>query len=119
MTVKIARLQNGEDVIADIKEVRDSSESERPIAYSFTLPYMVMIQQSSEVLFEEYQEGPKKLNNLKLELYPWVPLSSGDSVFVSLHQITSIYEPHTSVLEKYNELIAEMKSDGKDSSIAE
>ena len=35
MTVKIARMQSGEDVIADIKEVRESPEATKALAYDF------------------------------------------------------------------------------------
>ena len=104
MTVKIARMQSGEDVIADIKEVRASEESVAPLAYQFTQPYSLVIQQPQEKLFEfegeELEEDEMDLSDVEITLYPWSPLTVGNSI-VSVISVVSLGTPHDNVLESY------------------
>ena len=51
MTARVVRMLNGEDVIADVKEVR-KEEDGPAFAYRLTQPYTVAIQSAPEVLFE-------------------------------------------------------------------
>ena len=43
MTVKIVRMTNGEDVIADLKEIRKDEETPGAVAYVFEKPYTVPV----------------------------------------------------------------------------
>ena len=51
MSARVVRMINGEDVIADVKEVRESNDGPA-LAYKLTQPYTVTIQQPPEVTFE-------------------------------------------------------------------
>ena len=43
MTVKIVRVANGEDIIADVQEAYPSKEVYAPIGYFLTNPYQVIV----------------------------------------------------------------------------
>jgi len=43
MSVKIARLRNGEDVICDLYEVTTKEEPEKAVAFQMSYPYSVWI----------------------------------------------------------------------------
>ena len=51
MSARVVRMLNGEDVIADVKEVREKNDGPA-LAYKLTQPYTVTIQQPPEVTFE-------------------------------------------------------------------
>ena len=61
MTVKIARMQNGEDVVADIKEIRPE-EGKSAIAYEFLNAFTVQIIRDTEDMFRETEEDPMDLS---------------------------------------------------------
>tara|TARA_R100000458_G_C8135230_1_gene148625 strand:+ start:18 stop:410 length:393 start_codon:yes stop_codon:yes gene_type:complete len=105
MTVKIVRTAVGEDVIADVKEAYPDRETYSPIGYVLTNPYTVTISATAEMLFEEgTTDDPQKINDLNLELFPWIPLSVNNNCLMQLHQVSTIYDPHPEVLAKYEKL---------------
>jgi|TARA_B100000073_G_scaffold21750_1_gene17158 hypothetical protein len=112
MTVKVVRMVNGEDVIADIKEIRKDEETPGAVAYMFDKPYAVQILEPTEMLFEERAstEEPQKVNELDLKFYPYCPLSNKPEIVVAVHQVALIYDPHPSVSGKYLELIKAMEN---------
>jgi hypothetical protein len=116
MTVKIVRLINGEDVIADVKEVHKDKETPGAVAYVFERPYTVqIIENSTEMLFESpvADSQPKKINDLDLKFYPYVPLSVRNSVVCSVPNVVLIYDPHPKVMDKYRELITAIENDNE------
>ena len=115
MSVKVARMQNGEDVIADIKEVRADSDSPHPIAYEFVHAFTVIIQESEESkqpqFLVEGQVAPVQeidLANSQLKLYPWSPLTLGRNI-VTINSVVSIGDPHKNVLKIYEETLEKLK----------
>lgn len=106
MTVKIVRLGNGEDVIAEVKEAYPSQETYTPIGYFLINPYQVNITATADMLFESgsYDDEPQRLGDVNLELFPWIPLSVNNRVLVQLHQVVTIYDPHPEVLSKWEKL---------------
>ena len=113
-------MTNGEDVIADLKEIRKDEDTPGAVAYVFEKPYTVQIidNTQSQMLFEEPGDttdpSPKKINALELKFYPYAPLAKNDSVIASVQHVSVIYDPHPSVLEKYIELVKAMEEpDGK------
>lgn len=87
MSVRVARMQNGEDVIADIKEIRPDATGKTAIAYEFIDAFTVTILRQVEDMF---QEGDKvdmeSLGNIELEFFPWSPLSTGRNI-VTLYSV--------------------------------
>lgn len=126
MTVKIAKLRTGEDVICDIGEIVEQGSAlmmgnnmpapERVVAFQFNDPYNVWIDQESAQILLEGSDEPQKINDIKLNLFPWVPLSADRKIVVSLSEVIAIYEPHTEVLNKYKAL-TETKNGSSESTI--
>ena len=48
---------------------------------------------------------PQKINDLQLELFPWIPLSLNNRTLVVLNNVATIYNPHPEVEGKLNTLV--------------
>lgn len=107
MSVKIARLKNGEDIICDIMEVY-TKEDNKLAGVQLTDPYSASI--IDENMFVESSD-PNKKSNPKLALYPWTPLSSDNKVYIDPTELLCVYEPHEHVLKQYEKLL-EVKNGG-------
>ena len=108
MTVKIARMQSGEDVIADIKEVRESAQATKALAYDFVDAFTITI---SAPEFEE--DSMKALQDMKLQFFPWSPLTKGRAL-VTLYSVVAVSDAHDNVLEGYQEVLEKYKNMKKD-----
>jgi hypothetical protein len=109
MTVKIARLKSGEDIIAEIKEVY--TKDEKLAAISLQDPYLVSIIHDPANMFHEGDE-PFKTSNPKLGLYPWAPLSSERTIYIDPTELLCAYDPQQQVLEQYQKLLEAINHDG-------
>jgi hypothetical protein len=110
--IKIARLQSGEDVIADVKEIRENPQSTQALGYEFADAFSVMIQRPAENMFlteEEDQNSLDQLKDMKLEFFPWAPLAAGRNI-VSLFSVVSMSEPHQNVLIGYQQVLEQYKN---------
>ena len=107
MSVKIARMQSGEDVIADVYEMRDGKDAP-PLAYKLEKPYTLVIQRPQS-LFEEpkYGDAPETLDHMDIEFSAYVPFSKNPHIYLPLPSVSFIYNPIDQVVEKYQELTAE------------
>jgi len=113
MSVKVVRMQNGEDVVADVKEIRPES-GKSAIAYEFLDAFVVTILRSTEDMFSEEVETPMdELGEIQLEFFPWSPLGTGRNI-VTLYSVVSISDPHTNVIEGWQQAIEKYKSLKKD-----
>ena len=107
MSVKVVRMQNGEDVIADVKEIRPE-EGKSAIAYEFLDAMAVQILRSTEDMFEE-KTDMESLGDIQLEFFPWSPLATGRNI-VTLYSVEAISDPHTNVIEGWQQAIEKYKS---------
>ena len=107
MSVKVVRMQNGEDVITDVKEIRPD-EGKSAIAYEFLDAMVVTILRSTEDMFEEKTEM-ESLGDIQLEFFPWSPLGTGRNI-VTLYSVVSISDPHSNVVEGWQQAIEKYKS---------
>ena len=113
MSVKVIRMQNGEDVVADVKEIRPES-GKSAIAYEFLDAFVVTILRSTEDMFSEEVETPMdELGEIQLEFFPWSPLGTGRNI-VTLYSVVSISDPHSNVIEGWQQAIEKYKSLKKD-----
>ena len=112
MSVKIARLKNGEDIISDIKEVY-SKDTNKLAGIQLEDPYLVSIIEDTANMFRE-GDAPFKRSNPKLGLYPWVPLSNDRTIFIDPSELLCVYDPHEQVLEQYNKLLEAINGRGND-----
>ena len=107
MSVRVVRMQNGEDVIADVKEIRPE-EGKSAIAYEFLDAMAVQILRSTEDMFEE-KTDMESLGDIQLEFFPWSPLATGRNI-VTLYSVVAISDPHTNVIEGWQQAIEKYKS---------
>jgi hypothetical protein len=111
MSVKIARLRSGEDIIADIKEIIHR-ETEKVISLNFTIPYMVGLEESVESMFSE--TGTSKISSPRVRFFPWMPLAKDNSVYIDPSEVICIYDPYKQVLEQYEKLKEAIEHGGGD-----
>ena len=96
MSTQLALLKSGEEVIADIKEIRQETTDEL-ISYLFKDPYCVKIKKS-EVLVEN-EVKPKH----ELAYYKWMSLSKDNDIIVNKDWVVCITDPLNSVKQNYEE----------------
>jgi|OM-RGC.v1.027817640 hypothetical protein len=100
MTIKLAILKSGEDVIADIKEL--ISEDEKVVSYVFTDPFSVKLIEP-EILTDD--DGKKINRQYSLSVYPWIPLTEQKDIAVNPDWIVSIVEPAATLKKSYEEKV--------------
>ncbi len=97
MSVKLAVLKSGEQVIAEAKELVAKDE-EKVRGYLFTRPHKVVTSQPM-LLTEEAKDD----NSLEVTLSPWIILSADTEVVVPTDWVVTIVEPIESVVKMYQE----------------
>ena len=97
MSIKLAILKSGEQVIADAKEL---VSEEKVRGYLFTRPHKVVSTQPL-LLTEEQQED----NSLEVTLSPWIILSVDKEVLVPTDWVVTVVEPLESVVKMYEEKV--------------
>ena len=98
MTVKLVMLKSGEDVIADVKEIKSDNDV---IGYFFHDPLTVRMYSPEEpvVLSEENgvegEHGTTKEFNSKVGItfYPWIPLAAEKKIPCSADWVITMVEP--------------------------
>jgi len=110
MSIKLALLKSGEQVIADIKELLIE---DKVCGYYFFKPHRVRL--GRPVLLTEEQEVSS--DSVEVTLSPWILISKDDQMSVSFDWVVTIVEPIKDVKEMYLEKTNE--SSNKMSSIKE
>ena len=108
MSIKLALLKSGEEVIADIAEFRNSEDE--LVSYLFKKPYCVKIK-TSQVLVEN-ESRPKH----QLAYYKWMSLSKDDDIIVNRDWVVCISEPLDGVKKTYEEKVNGRRSNDTDGS---
>ena len=108
MSIKLALLKSGEEVIADIAEFRNSEDE--LVSYLFKKPYCVKIK-TSQVLVE-HESRPKH----QLAYYKWMSLSKDDDIIVNRDWVVCISEPLDTVKKNYEEKVNGRRFDDTDGS---
>ena len=98
MSIQLALLKSGEEVIADIKEIRQE-ETGVLVSYLFKDPYCVKIK-TTQVLVED-ESRPKH----ELAYYKWMSLSKDDDIIVNRDWVVCISEPLDTVKKNYEEKV--------------
>ena len=110
MTVKLVMLKSGEDIIADVKEIKSEQDV---VGYFFHDPLIVKMYSPEEpvVLSEENgvegEHGTTKKFNSKVGItfYPWVPLASEKKIPCSADWVITMVEPMQNLKKLYQEKI--------------
>ena len=108
MSIKLALLKSGEEVIADIAEFRNSEDE--LVSYLFKKPYCVKIK-TSQVLVEQ-ESRPKH----ELAYYKWMSLSKDDDIIVNKDWVVCITEPLDSIKQNYEDRMNGRRSNDTDGS---
>ena len=111
MSTKLALLKSGEDVIADIKEIRQETTDEL-ISYLFKNPYCVKIKKTEVLVENELKPKPKH----ELAYYKWMSLSKDDDIIVNKDWVICITEPLDSVKKNYEDKMNGRRFDDTDGS---
>ena len=96
MSIQLALLKSGEEVIADIKEIRQE-ETGFLVSYLFKDPYCVKIK-TTQVLVED-ESRPKH----ELAYYKWMSLSNDSDIIVNKDWVVCITDPLDTVKNNYEE----------------
>jgi len=114
MSVRIARLKNGEDIICDLFEVSTKEYPDKVIAFQLKDPYNLAIldedqfpldietdeSTGSESFVDEFKEIEPDI-----DMRPWAPFASKKELMVKPDDVLTIYETYPEIIDKYNELV--------------
>lgn len=109
MTIQIAVLKSGEDVIADVKEIR-SSDDEKVVTYLFKDPLVLRTKFTDEpLILSEGKEDSGLMksfsSNLQVNFYPWIPLSADKDILCPTDWVVTIVEPISNLKNLYLERV--------------
>ena len=96
MSVKLAILQENEQVIAEIKELVDDGN---PVGYLLKDPHRVVVNQP--FLVEKVDDD----TSIQVTLTPWILLTTDKDIIIPGNHVVTIVEPLDSVKEMYLEKI--------------
>ena len=110
MTVKLVMLKSGEDIFADVKEIKSEEDV---VGYFFHDPLIVKMYSPEEpvVLSEENgiesEHGTTKEISSKVGItfYPWAPLAAEKKIPCSADWVITIVEPMQNLKKLYQEKI--------------
>jgi len=101
MSIKLAILKSGENVISDAKEL---IAEDKVCGYLFNKPHKVEVTKPS-ILFEGDITPTSSDGEMSITLSPWIVLSKDNQVPVPTDWIVTIVEPISSVSKMYEEKI--------------
>jgi len=112
MTVKLAILKSGENIVSDIQEM---VVDEKIIGYLFNKPQLVMIKDFGSVS-ENNQD--KSIHSFDVNLFPWIPFSEDKYIRIPLDWVITMVEPVQKLKDMYVEKILNVteENDKTDSS---
>ena len=117
MTVKLALLKSGEEIISDMSEMMSGTDGEgQVVGYFLNHPCRAVLT-SSNVQVSDEQESERK--PVSIRLIPWMPLSKDERIPVVADWVISIVEPQDKLLEMYTKAVKtyeERKSENSDTS---
>ena len=107
MTVKLVMLKSGEDIIADVKEIK--SDEQDVIGYYFHDPLIVKMYEPEEPTVLSEGTTNKYSSKISILFYPWIPLAAEKKIPCSADWVITIVEPVENLKKLYQE-----KLDGRD-----
>ena len=103
MTVKLVMLKSGEDVVADVKEIKSNDEV---IGYYFDDPLIVRISELEEpTILNEKNSFTQYSSKIDVTFYPWIPLAKDVRVPCSADWVVTIVEPIEKLKTQYQERV--------------
>ena len=108
MTIKLVMLKSGEDIIADVKEIKSNEDV---IGYYFNDPLIVKMYEPEEPTVLSEGTTNQYSSKISIVFYPWIPLSAEKRVPCSADWVITIVEPIENLKKLYQE-----KLDGRQDS---
>jgi len=103
MTIKLALLKSGEEVISDMTEMMSGQDgSGSVVGYFFKYPCRAIIT-TPEIKVDEGQESTQQ--PVSIRLLPWLPLSKDENIPIVADWVISIVEPQDKLLEMYTKAV--------------
>ena len=110
MTVKLVMLKSGEDIIADVKEIKSEEDV---IGYFFHDPLIVKRYSPEKPVVLSEESGVESKHGTTKEIsskvgitfYPWVPLSAENKIPCSADWVITMVEPMQNLKKLYQEKI--------------
>ena len=101
MTIKLALLKSGEDIITDITEMRigDDEPNSKVVGYFFDKPCVVKMRNPQS----QASDGNTQKAGFEVSLFPWMPLSSETRIPVTADWLITMVEPTAKLKEMYIE----------------
>ena len=117
MTIKLALLKSGEEIISDMTEMMSGTDGEGQVVGYFLQHPCRAVLTSPEIQVSDEQESERK--PVSIRLIPWLPLSKDENIPVVADWVISIVEPQDKLLEMYTKAVKtyeERKSENSDTS---
>ena len=110
MTVKLVMLKSGEDIIADVKEIKSEQDV---VGYFFHDPLIVKMYSPEETVVLSEENGVESEHGTTKEIsskvgitfYPWVPLAAENKIPCSADWVITMVEPMQNLKKLYQEKI--------------
>tara|TARA_Y100001936_G_scaffold223648_1_gene240596 strand:+ start:69 stop:419 length:351 start_codon:yes stop_codon:yes gene_type:complete len=101
MSIKLVMLKSGEDLVADVKEIKSNEEV---IGYYFDDPLIVKIFESEEpIVLNEGDSMKQYSSKIDVTFYPWIPLAKDVRIPCSADWVVTIVEPIDKLKKQYQE----------------
>jgi len=110
MTVKLAILKSGEDIVADIKEmIVGEGDAARVVGYVLTKPVGVSLNRK-EITIDDEEES------FQVRLFPWCPLTKNEKIPITADWVVTIVDPIDKIKQMYvKEVLGNGTSESGDS----
>ena len=109
MTVKLAILKSGEDIVADIKEmVVGEGDDARVVGYVLTKPCGVSLNRKEIAIDGEEDK-------VQIRLFPWCPLTKNEKIPITADWVVTIVDPIDKVKQMYEKEVLGNGSKGSSS----
>ena len=103
MTIKLALLKSGEEVISDMTEMMSGSDGDgQVVGYFFRHPCRASLT-TPDIQVDSKQE--KGRHPVSIKLLPWLPLSKDENIPVVADWVISIVEPQDKLMEMYKKAL--------------
>jgi len=96
MSIKVAVLQSGDQIIAEMKEI---VSEDKPIAYLFNQPHKIVL--NNQIVLSE----SKDKSSVEVTLAKWILISDEDDIPVSVNQVVTLVDPVSSIKKMYEEKV--------------
>ena len=112
MTVKLAILKSGEDIVADIKEMLvGEGDDAKVVGYFLTKPCTVTLNSKALKVDDDVDR-----DTYQLKLVPWCPLTKQERIPITADWVVTILDPIDKITAMYKK---EVLGNGRKSSSAD